>query len=545
MSLDVRPDYLKIVQDILGAHVPDREVWVFGSRVTGKATETSDLDLSIIGDTPLNFETLAALRDAFSESRIPYKVDVVDWATISETFREIIREGKVLLKEKNIGIFPKYRTTVRFGNLLNDKIRTGLYKTKEFHGSGTKIVNMGELFANPRLRTSIPMKRLNLTLEELEKTQLQKGDLLFARRSLVAEGAGKCSLVIEAPMPATFESSIIRARPDNTKADSTFLYYVFNSPLGSNLLRTICRQVAVSGITGSDLIQLPIPLPPLPEQLAIAHILGTLDDKIELNRRMNETLEAMAQAIFKSWFVDFDPVRAKMEGRPTGLPKEIEDLFPDSFEDSELGEIPRGWRVRSTGEAFELNPSEKLSKGKNSPYLDMSAIPTQSSWPESPIYRPFVSGSKFRNGDTLFARITPCLENGKTAYIQCLGEEQVGWGSTEFIVIRPKAPFPKEFGYLLARDNAFREHAIQSMSGTSGRQRVQLDSIAAFKILQPEARILKAFEVIIRQWFELIKVNSEFIAGFNQMRDALLPKLLTGEIRVSGPEKFLESANVK
>ena len=95
----------------------------------------------------------------------------------------------------------------------------------------------------------------------------------------------------------------------------------------------------------------------LPEQKSIAHILGTLDDKIELNRKTNETLEAMAKELFKSWFVDFDPVRAKAEGRPTGLPAEISDLFPDSFEDSELGEIPSGWKVGSLDQ-IGINPRE-------------------------------------------------------------------------------------------------------------------------------------------------------------------------------------------
>jgi len=205
----------------------------------------------------------------------------------------------------------------------------------------------------------------------------------------------------------------------NNSTDTTFLEFYLRSL--KDQWDALESQGSVFGnAKKEDLEKLSVVWPEQEIRRAIAHILGTLDDKIELNRRMNETLEAMAQAIFKSWFVDFAPVRAKMEGRETGLPKEIEDLFPDSFEDSELGEIPRGWRVRSTGEAFELNPSEKLSKGKNSPYLDMSAIPTQGSWPESPIYRPFVSGSKFRNGDTLFARITPCLENGKTAYIRLL-----------------------------------------------------------------------------------------------------------------------------
>ncbi len=109
--------------------------------------------------------------------------------------------------------------------------------------------------------------------------------------------------------------------------------------------------------------------PPLPEQRAISHILGSLDDKIEVNRRMNETLEATARAIFKSWFVDFDPVRAKAEGRPTGLPDDITALFPDSFEDSEMGEIPKGWEVVPLPEIIEVNPARTLKKGQIAPYL--------------------------------------------------------------------------------------------------------------------------------------------------------------------------------
>ena len=120
---------------------------------------------------------------------------------------------------------------------------------------------------------------------------------------------------MEVDEPTTFESSIIRARPIPEEADSLFLYYLFDSAFGKYILGTILRHVAVAGITGSDLARLPIPLPPLSEQRAIAHILGTLDDKIELNRQMNATLVAMARALFKSWFVDFDPVRAKAEHR--------------------------------------------------------------------------------------------------------------------------------------------------------------------------------------------------------------------------------------
>jgi type I restriction enzyme S subunit len=143
--------------------------------------------------------------------------------------------------------------------------------------------------------------------------------------------------------PVVFESHLIRCRLDPAKADGGFYSYYFRSTSGRAKIESIVEQVSAAGIRGSDLAKLEVAHPPLTTQKAIAHILGTLDDKIELNRKTNETLEAIAKALFKSWFVDFDPVRAKAKGRPTGLPAEISDLFPDSFEDSELGEIPRGW----------------------------------------------------------------------------------------------------------------------------------------------------------------------------------------------------------
>jgi type I restriction enzyme, S subunit len=181
-------------------------------------------------------------------------------------------------------------------------------------------------------------------------------------------------------------------------------------------------------------------LPPLPEQKAIARILSSLDDKIELNQQMNGTLEAIARAIFKSWFVDFDPVCAKMDGKqPAGMDAATAYLFPDEFEDSVLGMIPKGWGVKPLPEVVEVNPSRSLSKGQIAPYLDMKSMPTQGHRPDNWIDRSFNSGTKFKNGDTLMARITPCLENGKTAFVDFLEDGQVGWGSTllEKSILKP------------------------------------------------------------------------------------------------------------
>jgi hypothetical protein len=241
-----------------------------------------------------------------------------------------------------------------FGELFAEPTRNGLTRPKAVRGDGVKMVNMGELFAHPRLRNA-QMDRVPLSQPESERFLLKNGDLLFARQSLVLEGAGKCSIFLTDNEAVTFESHVTRVRLDPTEADPSFYFYYLQSHHGRAAIRSIVEQGAgASGIRGSDLQSLDVLWCPVQEQRAIAHILGTLDDKIELNRRMNETLEAMAGALFKSWFVDFDPVRAKAEGRDPGLSKPIADLFPTRLVDSELGEIPEGWEVGCVDDEFDL-----------------------------------------------------------------------------------------------------------------------------------------------------------------------------------------------
>lgn len=434
---------------------------------------------------------------------------------------------------------------VEFAKVLLGGTRNGIYKPKEFHGSGFPIVNMGELFAYPRMR-EVEMKRVRLTNDEIEKSRLQDGDLIFARRSLTAEGAGKCSIIMRTKEPTTFESSIIRARIDPGKADSLFYYYYFNSLQGKNALDSIRRQVAVAGITGTDLQELAVIVPPLPTQKAIAHILGTIDDKIELLRSMNETLEAMARALFKSWFIDFDPVRKKAEGLPTGLPPEIEKLFPDSFMNSELGAIPKGWLVEELGSAIDINPLRSVSKGTESTYLEMKNLPQQGMSPTGWEKKSYEGGAKFRNGDTLLARITPCLENGKTCFVQFLRESEIAFGSTEYIVLSGKNEIPSEWCYLLARDEAFRDYAVSNMNGSSGRQRVERDAIARYKVALPDDKgIFAFFKGSVDGLFKSVHSHFLEVITLQKLRDSLLPKLISGELELSDMviSKIMESAN--
>lgn len=324
--------------------------------------------------------------------------------------------------------------------------------------------------------------------------------------------------------PACFPDSVVGFLPDESKVDVRYVEYAIR----------YLREGIQSSATGSVqdninleyLRKLEIPLSPLPEQKAIVHILGTLDDKIELNRKTNETLEAIAKALFKSWFVDFNPVRAKAEGRPTGLPAEISDLFPDSFEGSVLGEIPRGWNIRPITELIEVDPSRKLTKGSRSPYLEMKGMPTSGHWAEGVFLRNFTSGSKFSNGDTLFARITPCLENGKTAFVDFLDEGEVGWGSTEFIVLSGREGISGEFVYYLARTEEFRNHAIQNMSGSSGRQRVPAECVWSFLFPAPPRKVIDHFCDLVKPTVKSVQCNHSEATILASLRDALLPKLI-------------------
>ena len=303
--------------------------------------------------------------------------------------------------------------------------------------------------------------------------------------------------------------------------DRRFCYYLLRSFDFANFN----AGSGVPTLNRNHIHPLPVKIPTVPEQQAIAHVLGTLDDKIELNRRMNQT-------IFKDWFVDFGPTRAKIEGDEPYLPPELWDLFPDQLVDSESGEVPEDWEVKPLGEVVELNPREPMKRGTIAPYIEMAALPTSGSCSSEAVLREFTSGTRFRSGDSLLARITPCLENGKTAFVQSLPEGIVGWGSTEFIVMRAIPPVPLEYPYLLGRNESFREHAIQSMTGTSGRQRVQVDALAPYLLPVPPADVWAKFSSLVGPVFADIEITRKESHSLAAQRDALLPGLVSGELRV-------------
>lgn len=540
--IDIRPADLETVLTILNQYVPDREVRAFGSRVTWTAKEFSDLDLAVMGSEPLSVSVLANLRDEFSESDLPFKVDIVDWATTKESFRRIIEKEFMILQKRPREVKPtkgewrevavsEIAASVR-NALVGGPFGSNLVST-DYVADGVPVIrgqNMGSRYLSGEFAFVSESKA-----ESLNANLAQPEDIIFTQRGTL----GQVSLVpAELFERYVVSQSQMKLTVNRELADPLFYYYVFSTAEQQDYIHRSAIQTGVPHTNLGILRATPVPLPPLSEQRAIAHILGTLDDRIELNRRMNETLEGIARAIFKSWFVDFDPVRAKAKGRDPGLPKHIADLFPDRFEESELGQIPKGWRIVPLPEAIEVNPVRSLHKGHVAPYLDMANMPTRGHSPDAVIDRPFGSGMRFMNGDTLVARITPCLENGKTAYVEFLQDGQIGWGSTEYIVLRPKAPLPTEFAYCVARSEEFRDFAIQSMTGSSGRQRVPTESLSHFPVVSPSTGVAGLFGRFIKPLFARASAANEESRTLAALRDTLLPKLICGDLRVKAAERF-------
>jgi len=399
---------------------------------------------------------------------------------------------------------------------------------------GVPIVRVNNL-VNGRIITNDAMRIAPEIDYSHRRTKLRGGEILI---SLVGT-TGSVAIVPDELSGWNVARAIAVIRPDE-KIGASWLKLCLESSHTREYLDARANTTVQKTLNLKDVKQLPIPLPPPHWRQEILSLVSPIENAITNLEDQNRSLEATAQAIFKSWFVDFDPVRVKAEGRePEGMDAATAALFPSTFEDSELGPIPQGWTTGPITNVLSLNPTRSLKKKVTATYLDMASVPTSGPRATSWIKRDFVSGSKFINGDTLLARITPCLENGKTAYVDFLEKDEVGWGSTEFIVVATKPNVPSQFAYLVARDPGFRQYAIQSMSGTSGRQRVQVDQLAMFKITIANDSIYRAFGTLIERLFQRIRYSSEEQTTLTDLRDTLLPRLISGKLRVPEAEAML------
>ncbi len=385
----------------------------------------------------------------------------------------------------------------------------------------------------------------------ISKSRLKPGDVVIVRTGK----PGTCA-VIPGELLESNCSDLVIVRCGSEIFNRFLCYYVNSAAtnhIAAHLVGAVQQHFNVASAKTME-----IPLPPIQEQKSIAHILGTLDDKIELNRKTNETLEAMAKALFKSWFVDFDPVKAKAEGRPTGLPAEISDLFPDSFEDSELGEIPSGWGTTCLDELTsfviggdwgkdvwsESEPAKVLClRGADIPSLQEFAMgkpPTR-----------FLRESSFHkrtlvDGDIVLeiSGGSPDQSTGRPVLIspQLIKRAETPLACSNFCrLIRFDDLRWSSYAYYLVLSLYQSGEMFQYETGTTGIKNFGYKYFAGGRFFpKPPSALLDLFHCQVKSLHSSCHRRGEESDLLSKTRDALLPKLISGEIRIPDAEKMLE-----
>ncbi|MCZ2402036.1 restriction endonuclease subunit S [Paenarthrobacter sp. Z7-10] len=337
---------------------------------------------------------------------------------------------------------------------------------------------------------------------KLKKSALRGGDVVTVRT-----GKPGSTAVVPAEWSAANCSDLVITRP-GPQIDPYWLSYYINSAaagyIDSQLVGAVQQHFNVSSAKNMNLN-----LPSLQEQRAIAEVLGALDDKIAANTKLAATAVSLLEAHFAALGLNQDP------GEDTPL----------------VG----------LDELVELNPKVAAPVEAEPVYVDMQKIPVANISISDWDHRPAKGGARFKNGDTLLARITPCLENRKTGFVDFLDDGQVGIGSTEFIVLRSRAGIPIALSYFIATSERFRTFAIRHMVGTSGRQRVSALDLTGYTVSKPDDRDLAEFEESTGCTFVLMKSLTDENRSLAATRDALLPQLMSGKLRVREAEELVSA----
>jgi type I restriction enzyme S subunit len=557
-NIDLTPHNWSVVKHILLMYVPGYDVWAFGSRATWTAKAYSDLDLAVITDTRFSLADLAHLQAAFEESDLSIKVDVVDWSATSDAFREIIRKTAVVvqktqnmgnankpsnMKMTDCGAFAADYAVERLASLCvpYGGVQTGPFGSQlhqeDYVVVGTPIITVEHLGNNRINHQDLP-RISDKDRDRLSKYHLRAGDIVFSRVGSVDRRA----LVRGEEDGWLFSGRCLRVRPDNAKISSEYLSYFFGHPAFKEHIRSIAVGATMPSLNTQLLSGIFVPYPKdLREQRAIAHILGALDDKIELNRRTNETLEAMARDIFKDWFVDFGPTRAKMEGREPYLAADLWALFPDRLD----GEgKPEGWETTPIAELIEIigggTPKTSVAEYWNGdiPWFSVVDAPSPSDVfvidTEKHITESGLNSSSTR---LLPVGATIVTARGTVGKLACVAGTMTMNQSCYAIVGRP--PFGPYFTYFGLKG------AIQDLQANTHGSVFDTITRATFSAvggIRPNDKVAQAFDDTVNPLMAGILSNLRENKTFTQTRDLLLPKLLSGEIRVKDAEKLVDGA---
>ncbi len=518
-----------MLEALLREHLPGVEAWAYGSRVNGRSHDGSDLDLALrepeLKEIPAI--DLADFEEAVRESSIPFLVEARDWARLPERFHREIQRDHVVL--------------VAIGDQKTANRNCGIMHTK--------LGNCAHLVRNSVQPCDVPPDFSYIGLEHIgedslhlvgqgtanevgsTKSRFQAGDTLFGRLRPYFRK------VARAPFDGICSTDIWVVRSRNG-VDQGFVHYCLASQHFVDFVNSRSEGTRMPRADWKCASEYGIKLPPLSEQRAIAHVLGTLDDKIELNRRMNETLEAMARVLFKDWFVDFGPVRAKMEGRDPYLPAEIWELFSDSFVDSELGEIPEGW-VQGTLSDIAESPRRIISPddvSQDISYIGLEHMPRRSialsEWANAGKVKS--NKTQFNRGEILFGKLRPYFHKVGLAPLD-------GICSTDIVVVVPQTQEWQAFTLACLSSDEFVDYTDRTSTGTK-MPRTSWKIMAQFKICLPSKRAVCAFQGTVQPLLDRLGTNIHETFALARTRDLLLPKLISGQIRLRDAENAIEAA---
>ena len=530
--VDLSPVHLATVEGILAEHVPDCEVRAFGSRAKWSARDASDLDLAIVGNGPLPSRTLTMLKEAFEESRLPMRVDVVDWYAIADSFRKAIDLDTVVIQEaQKRAQWPAVA--------LDEVVELTLSNVDKKSKPGehpVQLCNYTDVYKNDFILTDMDFMAATATDREISRCSLFAGDVIITKDSEAHDDIGVPALVRDSVpnLLCGYHLAILRAKPE---IDGTYLFYALKTQEIQQQFHAYANGVTRFALRKADIGLVELPLPPLEEQRAIAHVLGALDDKIELNRRMSETLEETVRALFKSWFVDFDPVRAKLEGRDTGLPWHLADLFPDRLVDSEMGEIPEGWSIGHLGDiaVSQRRGIDPAMVESDTPYIGLKHMPRRSvaltDWEEAGS----VSSTKsaFEVGDILFGKLRPYFHKVGIAPVD-------GLCSTDIVVLTAQVPKWSAFVLACVSSSEFVAYTSQTSTGTK-MPRTSWQTMSMYELCRPTDVAVQEFHNAVSPMLGQIIENVHESRALTDFRDTLLTKLISGKIRVQAPTRVVKT----
>ena len=556
-GIDLKADDHKEVVRLLQHHLPDTKVWAYSSRVKGTARSASDLDLVTFASAGQN-EVVSRLREAFDESPLPFRVDLFVWDKAPEEFRKNIEEARVMVQQKKHSKNPPNNWKILTLSKIINLIGGGTPKrSKQAYWNGNiPWLSVKDFNNQYRYVDSAEETITELGKQESSTRVLKTGQLIISAR-------GTVGALAQLTQPMAFNQSCYGIDAKREYTDNDFLYYLIKHSIDN--LKQITHGAVFDTITRETFNHIEVSLPPLPEQKAIAHILGSLDDKIELNRRMNETLEAMAQALFKSWFVDFDPVinnalaagnpipdelkekaclrrslgrqapiRQGLDDEQKSLPDDIRRLFPSEFAyTEEMGWIPKEWTIGPLGliatYCSDRIPTPELTLEN---YVSTENMLAEKKGICTAAKLPTVkTTSSYQPGNVLVSNIRPYFKKIWFA-------DGSGGCSNDILNFTVKELNTEEYLLNLLWQNTFFDYMMTTAKG-SKMPRGDKEAIMNWKVIIPPVKSRRLFAETVRGFYKQISGKYKINAILYKFSDKLLTRLLSGEIRIKQAEQTL------